>query len=90
MQAVKFRRNAYVTLKAFYHTINGNDIHDHGSRNSMDKGGCFSVRDLKTGQTDPFTYDNIKKELDVRMLEPSKKIGIRLSTDPAYYPDTGG
>lgn len=74
--------------ESIYHTINGNDIHDHGFE-IPDKGGCFSVRDLKTGQTDPFTYDNIKKELDVRMLEPSKKIGIRLSTDPAYYPTQG-
>ncbi|HCB2208712.1 TPA: hypothetical protein MYR09_003794 [Citrobacter farmeri] len=42
------------------HTVNGNDIHDYEFE-IPDKGGCFSVRDLKTGQTDPFTYENIKK-----------------------------
>ncbi|EOX8477478.1 hypothetical protein AIT98_000586 [Salmonella enterica subsp. indica] len=71
-----------------YHTINGNDIHDYEFE-IPDKGGCFRVKDLKSGQTDPFTFENVQKELDVRMLEPDKKTGIRLSTDPAYYPSQG-
>lgn len=71
-----------------YHTINGNDIHDY-EFDIPDKGGYFSVKDLKTGQTDPFIYSNVKRELNDRMLEPSKKTGFRLSSDIAYYPAQG-
>lgn len=71
-----------------YHTVNGNDIHDYEFE-IPDKGGCFRVRDLKAGQTDPFTYENIKKELDVRMLEPGKKSGSLMSYETAYYPAQG-